>query len=198
MLSSTYTLVALSCEQQNVKYMLLRLENSFQSKDWEEAKVTNNFQYLKAAFFNLRQLDQYCHARKLECFVIPAIRRATREVDALLEQLESLSSACVSVLRLASEQLESILNRDFFKLNDLRFSMEIYCQNIMKKLALEEENLFPVVRGLLSTEEWFSIANKILLHNKNSDREQTAASSRRVNRRKRPARIGLPFAEIID
>ena len=188
MLCSTYSLLALSSEQQNARHMLARLDD-FVHKSWDKVACLNDRCFLESAVQNLRRFHHYCRTRKLETHVIPAIRRATRAADALIEELELLGAAAVSVFRLINEQFDAALGHGVVRLQELRFSIEVYCHNMMKKLTAEECRLFPAVRGLLPPEEWFSIASQFL-----APPPPSSARPPPVNRRKRPAEVGLLLA----
>jgi hemerythrin-like domain-containing protein len=160
MLTATYSLVAISTEQKNTRSILHTLHQYIQSclsklQELDPGK-------LESALNKLTQFDRYCHARKVEMYVIPAVRGATREVDSLLAELESMSARGVDILRSVQNQLRQAYEQGIAKINELCNSLEIYCDNLLKRLAKEEEELLPMVGRLLTVDEWFSIAAKFL------------------------------------
>lgn len=187
MLCSTYSLLALSSEQQNARHMLARLED-FVQKNWARIACLDDRAFIECAAKNLDRFHRYCRTRKLELHVIPAIRRVTRAADALIDELEQLGAAAASVFGLINEQLESVLELGAVRLPELRFSIEVYCYNMLKKLSAEEGKLFPVMRGLLSPEEWFSIASTFLSPDGGPAHLKPQPP---LNRRKRPAELGF-------
>ena len=130
---------------------------------------------LESALKKLTQFDQYCHARKVELYVIPAVRGATTEVDSLLAELESMSAHGVAILQSAQEQLHQAFDQGVAKLKDLWRAMEFYCDNLLKRLAKEEEELLPMIGRLLSIDEWFEIAAKFLRDDARQKRQHLAA-----------------------
>ena len=192
MLCSTYSLLALSGEQQNARHMLGRFEH-FVLKSWDKVAHLDNRVFFEAASRQLRRLHDYCCTRKLDVHVIPAIRRSTRAADDLLDELQMLGAAAMRVFALVDEQVRSLLERGAVQLQDLRFSIEIYCRNMQKKLSAEEGKLFPIVRGLLPPEEWFFIASQFIAEAKDgrSALPDSKADLPPVNRRKRPADLGF-------
>ncbi len=160
MLTATYSLVAISAEQKNARSLLSRLQQYIHNC-WKSLQDLD-FPQLESAFNKLTQFDQYCHKRKVEMYVIPAVRGATREVDSLLAELESMSARGIDILRSVQDQLRHAFDQGVVKINELCKAMEIYCDNLLKRLAKEEEELLPMVGRLLTVDEWFSIAAQFL------------------------------------
>jgi hemerythrin-like domain-containing protein len=160
MLTATYSLVAISTEQKTARSILSTLQRHIRScmKKLQELDLNK----LKSAVDKLSQFDRYCHTRKVEMYVIPAVRGATDEVDSLLAELESISARCIDILRSAQEQLRQAFEQGIVKVNELCSSLEIYCDNLLKRLAKEEEELLPMVGRLLTADEWFPIAAQFL------------------------------------
>jgi hypothetical protein len=160
MLTTTYSLVAISAEQKNARSILSRLKQYIQHS-WKGLQGLD-LAGVETAFNKLRQFDRYFHTRKVEVYVIPALRGATREADPLLAELDSLSSLGVTLLRSVQEQLRQAFDKGRAQLHELCNSLELYCDNLLKRLAKEEEELLPLVRRVLSIEEWFDIGAKFL------------------------------------
>lgn len=160
MLTATYSLVTISAEQKNSRSILSHLQEYI--KACLKKIQDNDLLTLRAAFEKIAQFDQYCHARKMELYVIPTIRGMTREVDALIEELESISARGIAILRSAQEKLRNALEQGVAHLSELCRSMDVYCENLLQRLAKEEEELLPMVKRSLDTEGWFQIAEKFL------------------------------------
>jgi len=160
MLTATYSLVALSAEQQNARTVLCRLQEHVQG--CMESTQDLDLPQVESALNKLMQFDQYCHSRKVERFVIPAVRGATNEVDFLLAELESLSARGIDILRNAREQLRQMFEQGVIQLSELCSSLKFYCDNLHKRLAKEEDELLPMIGRLLSIDQWFSIAAQFI------------------------------------
>lgn len=160
MLTATYSLVAITAEQENVRSTLCKLQQYIQNI-WHGIQQID-FAFLDVAFDKLFQFDEYCHRRKIELYVIPALRKATRKVDALLAELDSLSEVGMRILRAARNQLVDAVEAGGTRVHDICLAMELYCDHWLTRLTKEEEELFPVLRSLLSIEEWFAIASQFL------------------------------------
>lgn len=180
MLTATYSLVALSVEQKNARCSLSAIQQSIQSSSSNLAETDPVT--LESAVDKLSQFDQYCHERKVERYVIPAIRKATREADPLLDELESLSSLGLKILRSVRDGLRQIVEQGVGKIEELCRSMEQYCANLSQRLVKEEE-LFHIAQRVITIEEWFALAANFLSY----DAEN--------GRRKRYAHTGPPLRE---
>jgi len=159
MLTATYSLVALSVEQKNVRCDLSALQQFIDSSARNAAQ--QDVVALETAIDKLSAFDQYCHSRKVELYVIPAIRKATREADPLLAELESLSFRGLCILRSLREGVRSAMEQGRDKIEELCSSMEQYCANLYQRLVKEEE-LFNIAQRVISMDEWFSIASDFL------------------------------------
>jgi len=175
MLTATYSLVAISAEQKNARCMLSRLHAQIQNilHDFHSINRT----CVEGALHKLEQFEEYCHKRKVETYVIPAIRKSTHEADPILAELESLSSRCVHILHSLHEQLRSAFDKGLAEVRRVCSAMEMVCRNLLKRFAKEEEELFPIVRGLLPIEEWFDIAAKFLSDDKKGRHHAAASAS---------------------
>lgn len=177
MLTATYSLVAITAEQDKARSMLGRLRQYFQAT-WRGLQGFD-FAFLETAFNRLMQFDKFCRNRKLEVYLIPAMRGVSTEAEALIEELEALSAKAACLLRFVGDQLAGAFELGSIKINEVCHAMESYCERIVMRLDKEERELLPLAQCLFSIEDWFSIAAKFLS-------EDAAAYDRR--RRVLPAR----------
>lgn len=166
MLTTTYALVAISLEQKNANSMLMKLQNKIMRSNWNNATIFDLCD-LKSAFKQLIQFDKYCRSRKIEAYIIPAIRRVSIETDALLDELESLSSLGLRMIRSLYEQIQLTIKKGIVNADTFFSSMECYCQSLRKRLAKEEQELLPVAERILSFDQWFAIAVECLSDEEN-------------------------------
>jgi hypothetical protein len=160
MLTATYSLVTLSSEQQKARRFLARMQQGI-------AQVWKNLQEIdlagvEAAIHKLMQFDRVVSERKMARYVIPALKIASRETDALLEELDALSGFCTHLLQTLKQQANLVWQQGRAKLKDLRRTMELYCSNLHLRLAREEEELLPLVPRILSGEEIFELGVQFL------------------------------------
>lgn len=160
MLTATYSLVAIAAEHDSARRMLRRLRQYIETT-WSGLNNID-FAFLENAFGKLMQFDKYCRTRKIEVYLIPFLRKAGREMEGLLAELNALSAKGQGILRAISEQLDGVADLSRTKINELCHAMEAYCDHWMARLEKEEEQLLPMARHLLSIDDWFAIAAQFL------------------------------------
>ncbi len=160
MLTATYSIVALKIEQNRAcwtfssiqQYILNGIRNIKSASGIEFESMLNR----------LTQFEQYCHQRKVEVFVIPALRKLTHEADALLDELDSLSATSVALLHSLREKLHQLLRNGTAMVEDICASLEQCCAHFYRRLVREEE-LVQMAERVIPTEAWFGIAAGFLL-----------------------------------
>ena len=161
MQTTGYSPVMLAGEQQSARRILDKLMQCLRSDAWQ-AHDGIDLDWLETAFNKLLMIDRYCHERKIERYVIPAIRRASTDADALLDRLETLSVEALRILRYAYDQIQRAADGGEIASEMLIAVMELYCLRMLERLALEEDELFPVASRILSNDDWFRIAARCL------------------------------------
>lgn len=169
MLTTTYSLIALSVEQKNARGSLSALQQCI--KNSADHSHEADPVALASAVDKLSQLDQYCHERKVEVYVIPAIRKVTREADFLLAELEQLNSAGVNIVQSVRANMHLVYEQGALKIEELCKSMERYCSNLYQRLIREEE-LFKIAQRVISFDEWFAIATNFLSYDAENSRRR--------------------------
>lgn len=173
MLTATYSLIAISNEQNALRRLLHKARQGIRSACENLQQV--DCSALKAVFDQLMQFDALCHARKVERYLIPAIRTVTRTADNLLAELDMLSAAGMQLLRSAGDILSRRLP-DGRQVMEAHGSLDLYCRKMTIRLAKEEAALFPLAQQVFSVEDWFSIAEKFLSDDKRALKRQRAAT----------------------
>lgn len=164
MLTATYTLVALSVELASFRLNLLSLQGYVRSTLMKQSSIT--LSQLESACSTLDSLYQACHWRKTERYLIPAIRKATERADRLLDQLVNLNNSALLSVRLLHQKLGEAADERGDHVIDICHSIETFCDAMLKRLEIEEQELFVVARATIAGETWFSIANQLMLHDK--------------------------------
>jgi hypothetical protein len=162
MLTLTYALVALSVEQKKVQGRLLELQQGLQ-KERSHINVGGRTE-LESLLADFVLLDDACRSRNIELYVLPAIRSATQEADALLADLETMTSIGRITLRNLRTKLRNVGQHGAYDFNDFIDCLESYCQNLMKRLTTEELQILPLAQRVISNDEWFDIAAKFISH----------------------------------
>ena len=162
MLTATYTLVALSVEQASVRVSLQSLQKLLQSNLVYQSALTP--EQVSSTCDAVKRIYESCHWRKLERFLLPAIRRATHEADKLLQDLDELGRAAADAVGVLVIRLGSMAIDTHASVTQFCAALESFCSCMLERLEREEKDLFPVARAVISGEAWFSIANEMLAH----------------------------------
>jgi hypothetical protein len=178
MLTATYALVALSVEQKKSRGILSSLQQQLQA--CLQSPETAVRPAIESILNQLVQFDEACHWRNLELFIIPALRRTASEAGALVAELESLSAAGEKTLGAVRCRLRQACEQGSDGMAELAGALERYCQNLMQRLAREEEELLPMAERLISGDEWFEIAAQFISHDAQVHTRKSPAPARRA------------------
>lgn len=162
MLTATYTLVALSVEQANIRVSLQSFQKYVQATLLRQHGMSLN--QLEFAYESLNRLYQACHWRKIEMYLIPAIRQATQQADQLLEELGRLNDTALNVIRSLQEQVAKSQRDNEACGEEIAERIDNFCDSMLNRLDKEEKELFNLARSTIGGEAWFAIANQFLLH----------------------------------
>lgn len=121
-----------------------------------------DFGFIDAAWNKLVQIDKYCRNRKVEVYLIPALRNTDGEADALIADLDKSSAAGAELLRSIGERVAAGLRVEREHISEICQAMDRYCGKLAARLDKEEQTLLPLAHRCLSTEAWFAIAAKLL------------------------------------
>jgi hemerythrin-like domain-containing protein len=170
MLTSTYTLVALSIEQTTVRVALQALGDELRALPGDYATLASSRAAELCA--GLRRVVDNCHWRKLDKFLVPVLRRSSPAAAELLGDLEQLSLDAAAAMADAQACLgdgDRPVDRDRFCR-----AVEDCIAALRSRLEREEHELFPLARGTVGGDAWFAIANQMLAHDAYA-REQRVA-----------------------
>lgn len=167
MLTATYSLVALATEQDKTRAMLSRLQQYIQTT-WRGLQSID-FSFLEATFGKLMQFDKFFGARKLERYLMPALRNTGKEAESLIAELDALRVKGANILRSVGDQLAEAFEMSSVKINQVCHAMESYCGYMLVRLEREERELIPLARRLFSIEDWFTIAAQFLSDGNDAD-----------------------------
>jgi hemerythrin-like domain-containing protein len=154
--------VALSVEQTNVRTGLQSLQKLLNSNFLHERSLSPV--QVDVTCDALKRLYEGCHWRKLDKFLIPAIRRATSTADRLLDELDALSQAAADAMAAALRTVEAAAVDSEARVRQFCSAIERFCSALLARLEREESELFPVASSVISGEAWFAIANQMLAH----------------------------------
>ncbi|HEX7642527.1 MAG TPA: hypothetical protein VF472_10025 [Burkholderiaceae bacterium] len=160
MLTLTYALVALSVEQRKVKGRVLELQQEIQLE--RKQRLLSNQAHIEFLVSQFIKLDEACRSRNIELYVLPAIRAATTEADSLLADIDALTLMGRITLKTVHARLRQATARGSFELDYLCDSLQQYCQDMLKRLELEESQVLPLAQRVISSDEWFDIAARFI------------------------------------
>jgi hemerythrin-like domain-containing protein len=113
--------------------------------------------------FLMQSLYDAVHWRKVEIFLLPALRKATSAADQLLIELEGLKlSAANALCTLASLVRRGAIDSEA-RVREFCSCASGFCQVLLQRLEREEGELFPIARSAISRSAWFTMANLLLL-----------------------------------
>lgn len=152
MLTSTYTLVALSIEQASARIGLQSLLERWKPGAWQHKTTTPR--EFELACDALRVAFDNCYWRKLDKLVVPALRRAGAAAQ-LLAELDALTLAAIEA-RADAHAAAAVHDPAFGA------ARERCCNLLLERLEREERELFALARTHVPSETWFAIANQML------------------------------------
>jgi hypothetical protein len=194
MLTATYTLVALSVEQTNMRVSLHAVQQLVQKSYARQSALTEG----QADYVcdTLRRLYESCQGRKLDRFLLPALRRTSAGAEPLLCELDMLSRSAAEALgaacRLAAGSIDDEDGVDGFCM-----AVERFCMALALRFDREERELFPIARGVIAGEAWFAVANQMLAYDAyRAEHRGRAVPSGRALRAEHAHRQGPPVPQV--
>lgn len=159
MLTATYSLIALSIEQRNVRRNLSAIEQNIRMRalDPERADISD----LEEVIEQLSYFERYCQERKVEKYVIPALKKSVGQAETLLLEVDSLRHRESSILDALHERKNQALGPGARHAKELCHAMEYYCASLSERLS-KEEQLLSMAEDIIPGEEWFAIASGFL------------------------------------
>ena len=159
MLTATYSIVALELEHKKARWTFSSLQQY----------VLNSIRHLKDAggvdaeqlLQRLSQFERYCQQRRLATFLIPMLRKITREADALLDELDQLRAASMAMVNSLRMRFTLALAQGSLYIEEICQSLEACCLNFCQRLSREEE-LVRVAERVMPCEAWFGFAASAL------------------------------------
>jgi len=160
MLTATYSLIALSIEQRKVRSSFAALEQNVRMRAVDPGHADES--ELEEMVHQLSRFDRYCHQRKVETCLIPALRKSAA-AGCLLSELDSLLDREAGMLHALQSRLDASLGQGAGHAKELCHTMEHYCESLSERLN-KEEQLLNVAERFIPGDEWFAIASNFLSH----------------------------------
>lgn len=165
MLTATYALVSLSVEQSSIRVSLL----AFQQYMHAQLRQQRQHRQLSLAHLDyagdwLNRLVQFGYWRKIDQYLVPAIRQATPHADGLLAELNRLNHAALDSVNLVQRRAMAAVDSSEQQLEQLGAAIDSFCAALTARLEMEERELFALARRVIAGEAWFAIAYQFLAH----------------------------------
>ena len=162
MLTATYILVSLSVEQASIRMSLL----AFQKYMHVQLRHQNclSLAQLQYAGDWLNRLYQGGYWRKVEMYLIPAIRQAAPHADGLLNELNGLNHAALESINAVQQRAAAAIDSTELQAGQLCAAIDAFCAALLARLEKDERELFALARKVIVGEAWFAIAYQFLAH----------------------------------
>ena len=162
MLTATYILVSLSVEQASIRMSLLAFQKYMQTQLRQQSRLS--LAQLQYTGDWLNRLYQGGYWRKVEMYLIPAIRQATPHADGLLNELNGLNHAALESINLVQQRAGAAFDHSELQAGQLCAAIDAFCAALLQRLEKEERELFALARKVIVGEAWFAIAYQFLAH----------------------------------
>jgi hypothetical protein len=161
MLTATYTLVALAVEQASLRTRLASLHDLVDTRLALRPVLSQG--EVDDTCYQMQGLYDALHWRKVEMFLIPAVRKATQAADQLLIELEGIKlSAANALCTLANLVQRGAIDTEA-RVREFCNCAVGFCRALLLRLEREDGELFPIARTAISRSAWFTMANQLLL-----------------------------------
>ena len=160
MLTATYVLLTLSIEQNKERHFIARLLQHVRSIARRPQEIDPVF--IESQLKELTTFAEARHQRKVEACLMPAVRAADSNCAALINDLETLSRLGGAMLNAVHKCLRRAMRRSASQGKFLCRTIDLYCQNLLKRLDKEEQELLPLAQKVISSDEWFEIGSQFL------------------------------------
>lgn len=166
MLLATYALLTLTIEQKCERASISHLQDLL-ARLADPGQLDHSALTIHAE--KLIVLAESHHQLRLEQSLFPALREASGDAAHALRALETLGRAGLAML----PRLRAVL-RPSARLGRQRIAracrtVQAYCQNLLERLACEEELLLPMALRLLASDAWFKVGTEFLLQDAQRD-----------------------------
>lgn len=166
MLTATYILVSLSVEQASIRMSLLAFQKYMQVQLRQQSRLS--LAQLQYTGDWLNRLYQGGYWRKVEMYLVPAIRQAAPPsdglLDGLLNELNGLNHVALESINLVQQRTGAAIDHSELQAGQLCAAIDAFCAALLQRLEKEERELFALARKVIVGEAWFAIAYQFLAH----------------------------------
>lgn len=160
MLTATYSLVAMSVEHANVRASLNAFQVMVRSTFAPEPALSAG--QVDFACLAMERLHNAFSCRKVELFLIPAVRKLTHVADRLLAELDNLGRSAAQAMGALRDRVRNVAVDTSAEVARFCESADRFCSALLSRLEREERDLFSIARTILPVETWFDIAHGMI------------------------------------
>lgn len=160
MLTATYSLVAMSVEHANVRAGLHAFHDLVQTSFAPESSLSAG--QVDFACLAMQRLYNAFGCRKVELFLVPAVRKLAHVADRLLAELDHLRRTAAQAMGAILERVRSVPVETPAEVARFCASADNFCSALLARLEREERDLFAIARTALTVEAWFDIAHALI------------------------------------
>ncbi|WP_219134809.1 hypothetical protein [Janthinobacterium sp. UMAB-60] len=162
MLTATYILVSLSVEQASIRMSLLAFQKYMQVQLRQQSRLS--LAQLQYTGDWLSRLYQGGYWRKVEMYLVPAIRQAAPHADGLLDEINGLNHVALESINVVQQRAGAAFDHSELQAGQLCAAIDAFCAALLQRLEKEERELFALARKVIVGEAWFAIAYQFLAH----------------------------------
>jgi hemerythrin-like domain-containing protein len=159
MLLATYALLTLRIEQKQARVSIQHLQECLVQP---ASCAQFDCAALAARSERLIRFAESQHQSRLDHVLCPALRARSSEASESLRRLEHLCSLGRHILPRIRWALRPGVRLGQQQIAGACVLVQAYCQNLLERLACEEDVLLPLAERLLSAEAWFSVGTEFL------------------------------------
>ncbi|PHV49986.1 hypothetical protein CSQ91_01935 [Janthinobacterium sp. BJB301] len=155
-------MVSLSVEQASIRMSLLAFQKCMHVQLRHQRQLS--LAQLQYAGDWLNRLYQGGYWRKVEMYLIPAIRQAAPHADGLLNEINGLNHAALESINVVQQRAGAAIDHSELQAEQLCAAIDAFCAALLQRLEKEERELFALARKVIVGEAWFAIAYQFLAH----------------------------------
>jgi hemerythrin-like domain-containing protein len=160
MLLATYALLTLRIEQKRERASIQELQDCLAHAPHPDAFDSAA---LATRSERLSEFAESRHQRRLENGLFPALRAASIEAGESLRTLEHLGRVGLRILPRMRSVLRPGACLGQQQIGRACALVQAYCQNLLERLACEEDVLLPLAERVLHSEVWFKVGTEFLM-----------------------------------
>lgn len=142
MLTATYILVSLSVEQASIRMSLLAFQKYMQVQLRQQSRLS--LAQLQYTGDWLNRLYQGGYWRKVEMYLVPAIRQAAPPsdglLDGLLNELNGLNHVALESINLVQQRTGAAIDHSELQAGQLCAAIDAFCAALLQRLEKESAN----------------------------------------------------------